>query len=437
MKLPLRNILSIFLVFLFVWHAELGLQFISNEDATGSPNVPLETLWGYGRLYSELLIIVLVAASPRFSAVLKPATPLYPFAAFALLSLAWAPNLKLSFRQCIDMVSLFLWISASVQILGLRQFSRISSLVAACVVIVSAAAALLPPYSGVHQATDVIGFEHAGKWRGIFGNKNSLGQFACMGFILMLAQGDGERLPWKVFWWTARACALACLIFSQSATSLLGCVVAVLVYGLLRYRATSVPLPLVLISTVGVLLGGSMISGPAGMAALFGRDATFTGRTEIWNFALQLVGEKFFVGHGINSSDEIFRPLATSSVFPSAVETHSAYLDVLFELGAIGLVLLICATLIVLSRSYKAAAFLTGMERRDVIIYIALLISACVIAIGETSPFRPNGYGAISFWLSLLVLCNVKLPVRRSSYVPVVGPAQLVGPAHLAGSAQR
>lgn len=424
MKLPLRHILPLSIVLFFVWFTPLGIDYLNNQDATGSINLTLSTIWGYGRLYNGLLMIVLVAVSQRLGPVLKSITPLYPYAAFAVLSLAWTPDVKTTWRQCLDMASLLFWISAAVQIVGLRKYSQISALVAACALFASAAAAILPPHAGIHHATDVFESVHAGKWRGIFTNKNALGEFAATGFILMLEQGDGEGLGWKLFWWSARACALACLLFSHSATSLLGCGVAVLAYCVLRHRATSGPLSLILVATIVVLLCTFLISSPASLAALLGRDATFSGRTEIWNFTLQLIGKRPWFGHGFNSADALLEPVSKTTLFLSATSAHSAYLDVLFDLGIVGLALLIGTVLFVLARAYTAALYLAGAERRQVIRYMALLISACVIAIGETSPFRLTGDGAIAFWSSLLVLCSVRLPLRRTSHIPLAEPAQ-------------
>jgi exopolysaccharide production protein ExoQ len=79
----------------------------------------------------------------------------------------------------------------------------------------------------------------------------------------------------------------------------------------------------------------SLLDSPfAKISNLFGRDSTFTGRTEIWESLLAAGGRQPFLGAGYGSF--WINPSTTIQVN----QAHNGYLDVFLDLGTVGIVLL-------------------------------------------------------------------------------------------------
>ncbi len=82
-----------------------------------------------------------------------------------------------------------------------------------------------------------------------------------------------------------------------------------------------------------VMVGGSSV---AGITSVLGRDETLTGRTLVWTQLLPIVEGRPIVGSGFGS----FWTLENRSIY-DINDAHNGYLDVLLEIGSIGMVLLV------------------------------------------------------------------------------------------------
>jgi len=101
------------------------------------------------------------------------------------------------------------------------------------------------------------------------------------------------------------------------------------------------------------LLIPALILAGAGVAALwpavlemFGRDATLTGRTEIWSAVLNAIGARPFVGHGYGAYWN--SPLGEGTRWelgPQVVNAHNGYLEQILDFGVLGGVVVIAITI--------------------------------------------------------------------------------------------
>lgn len=67
---------------------------------------------------------------------------------------------------------------------------------------------------------------------------------------------------------------------------------------------------------------------------VLGKSLTFTGRTEIWDSALSLIGSKPLLGHGIQLSDSTMI-VARNRMWPHA---HDVYLNILYQGGVVAFI---------------------------------------------------------------------------------------------------
>ncbi len=183
---------------------------------------------------------------------------------------------------------------------------------------------------------------HNGSWRGIFAQKNSLGRIAVFSAIVFyFAQPRAGR--WLA--WTGIGASVALVLLSKSATSLviLALVASMqIVFRLLRTRSV---LAVPAFSFGGVLLALIILSGNLGppmILKFLNRDPSLTGRVRLWELTMWAIARRPWFGYGFKSfwlgmegaSAAIVQQLHWSP--PSA---HNGFLDILLEVGIVGLCL--------------------------------------------------------------------------------------------------
>jgi O-antigen ligase len=114
--------------------------------------------------------------------------------------------------------------------------------------------------------------------------------------------------------------------------------------------------PLVLLNMMSV---GTTISDTlAGIAKLLPLDASFTGRIDIWNFAMQSLQPRLLTGYGFESfwGSSAIQNLPEGKEWAAyASHSHNGYLDAALGMGLPGLALLIVAIVIKPLRDFQAA----------------------------------------------------------------------------------
>jgi O-antigen ligase len=130
---------------------------------------------------------------------------------------------------------------------------------------------------------------------------------------------------------------------------------------------------LILFGTATVFIGGSTL---AAFTSALGRDATLTGRTDVWAQLLPVVLQHPFGGSGFGS---FWTPGARE--FYQISEGHSGYLDVLLDMGFVGLLLI---SVFLLFSCRDAQRELDG-DPDWAILWICFLVMTVVHNITETS----------------------------------------------------
>jgi exopolysaccharide production protein ExoQ len=171
--------------------------------------------------------------------------------------------------------------------------------------------------------------EYAGAWRGVFASKNQLGAMMLIGRLYLAGLGG----------------AFALLILSTSKTPLFILLGLVPCLALVRRffrtrRGFSLLLALSLSLAALLLLVGTVTVGP--ILALFGRDLTFTGRTDIWDLSWAAVQQSYWIGYGYGAfwSDTSAPATAIWEALNWRVpSSHSGLLELWLGLGLFGVVI--------------------------------------------------------------------------------------------------
>lgn len=201
-----------------------------------------------------------------------------------------------------------------------------------------------PQYS-IHTALDITEPQLAGDWRGSFGHKNIASPvMTILVYVGIYLSAAGAFVMGPAI----AALAGIFLVFTGGKTSSVLCL-AIYALASLAYVTPSLWLKRIIcfvpLIVMNLLTVGSVMSPALGAATrMLPLDPTFTGRSDIWQFALAAVAEKPIIGHGFAAfwDDVTARQTAQGAEWAtSAAHSHNSYLDLAVTIGLPGLMLVI------------------------------------------------------------------------------------------------
>jgi O-antigen ligase len=292
-------------------------------------------------------IAVLLSASDNAPALKTLWTPLHLcFAGWMILNIVLSESPEVSLQRMVLTASV-MSLAIMMPLLAPTQadFNRCFAAAAILLLAVCYLGIILAPELSIHNASDLAEPFLAGDWRGSFAHKNIaspvmtilvyLGIYlTCAGAFLAgpaIVVFSGIFL---IFTGGKTASGLCLVVFALA--SIVGAT-----KGLWLKRAICL-LPLLLMNLLTV---GSVVSDRiADLTKQLPVDATFTGRTDIWEFALAAVAEKPMTGHGYSAFWDNVTNRQTSDGAEWAVtaaHSHNSYLDLAVTIGLPGLTLVV------------------------------------------------------------------------------------------------
>ncbi|OKO89483.1 ligase [Bradyrhizobium sp. NAS80.1] len=262
---------------------------------------------------------------------------------------------------------------------------------------------LAPEYS-MHTALDLSEPQLAGDWRGSFGHKNVASPvmtiLAYVG-IYLWAAGSFVMGP------AVAALAGIFLIFTGGKTStalcLAICALASLVFVTrslwLKRLICFTPLIVMNLLTVGTAASPAL----AAVTRLLPIDPTFTGRSDIWQFALGAVAEKPITGHGYAAFwDGVTERQTTQGAewATTAAHSHNSYLDLAVTIGLPGLMLVILVFVLSPLKNFQSAQ---AHNRSSALAKLFLTIWLFCLYYGTTETFLLDRQNPIWFMFALAV----------------------------------
>ena len=276
------------------------------------------------------------------------------------------------------------------------------------VAIVSFLAAILVPAFGRMQ--DV----HVGAWQGLYFEKNQLGGHMARAaiFAAFLAIMDGK---YRWLWSGALALSIALVLLSTSKSSLLGLLVGlgILAVGAWMKQGVRVGLLTLWLGVIAAILTGAVfVFAPDLVFQLLGRDATLTGRTDIWFALADNIEERPWLGYGYGA---FWAPESApgnwlrEALLWDAPTAHNGWLEVTVARGLIGLICLTLDFLLTTSRAVLAAVNTwTGLFA------LAFIAQFFLFSLSESASLQQNSI----VWLIYVALA-AKLSMRPKQIVPV------------------
>jgi O-antigen ligase len=351
-------------------------------------------------IWLSLLAFGAIVPLSRSAAALKLLRRVNPFLLlFALLAAAsflWSIDSGVTLRRAVRFATVVL-VAVAFTLSGwqVNRFQSVLRPVLTLVLIGSILFVLAAPELAIEQMTFAA---LIGAWHGLATQKNGLGSLASIALILWLHAGFCKERPW---WMAAvgASIALICLMKSRSSTSIMDALFScTLMVGLLRPpSALRRYIPYMIVLFVSTLLlyslavlnlvpGSGLLLSP--IAALTGKDLTFSGRTGIWEIINRHIAYSPMLGSGYGAywvqvpgspSMEMIRRLY---FYPT--EGHNGYLDVINDLGMIGALCLL---------GYLVKYLRQGLElfksaRPQGILYLTLLFDQLIANLSESRWFN-------------------------------------------------
>ncbi|EJZ17255.1 O-antigen ligase family protein [Rhizobium sp. Pop5] len=237
----------------------------------------------------------------------------------------------------------------------------------------------------------IMGGSYAGMVKGLFYHKNTMGQFFAVAFIVVISIGlPPSRLRYRtLFRWAALLLMLLLVAVSRSSTA-----VVMLAMGLATLAGLKMMFKignsgvrsffLLFLCLVLGFMGASAYLGAAQLIAdAFGKDLTFSGRTNIWEQLIPLIYANPIFGYGF----ALFRQPDIMEQFVhvtfDARSTHNTYLELALNIGVPGTVAWVVFLFKRLGQritTVSAGAALNEVQAKEVAVILMIMIGAMMEA---------------------------------------------------------
>lgn len=391
------------------WLQIFGYDIAAPDAIDGSPVDRL--------IYSALLaaaIGVLLARRTNWRSILDNNRWFCVLFLYMLVSVTWSDYPFVSFKR---------WNRALVDVvMALVVLTDRNALEAECTVIrrvmfvnIPLSIILIKYFRSIGTAWDEFGMEI---WHGATPQKNVLGEVVMVGAIYFLFEMVRNFRNKKALVYLAYFLMAAWLLKGsasyRSNTSILGFVIGASLLLVLmtlkhrivyigRYLAAAVIILACLFAAFQIFQAAAGVSFVAAGLEASGRDATLTGRTDLWNDLLAIANRHPIIGVGYGA----FWIGNTHNLWDTHIwgptQGHNGYLDVYLEIGIIGVLLLVC---VIIASFRGVLSLLVANFEQGMLHFIWLCIIVC-------HNFTESTYlrGSVDLWF-LFVLAAIAVPRR-------------------------
>jgi O-antigen ligase len=333
-------------VFLVLW-----ISFQPFASLAGPPELAEA---GQGNLFNQVGYSLLFLALAGWSLAHHPARLLVLVRPILIASLlwivlsvlnSWEPALAAR-RFTLTLIAIAIAGMAMLLPKNVRHFGDVMAAVVLVVLALCYLGVLFAPSLSIHQSTDLVEPELAGDWRGLFVHKNDAS--ATMALFVFIGLFVG-RVRSAALGGVIAILASVFLIFTHSKTSIAMLPVVLIVSAIMprvRSRVLGIAVALSGIALFNLISLGSLYFEPLrNFLDLVLADATFTGRTDVWQFVLDHIKERPILGYGFWTfwgSPEVVYGMGGYAVWANtAGHAHNGFLDIALTIGIPGAILVV------------------------------------------------------------------------------------------------
>lgn len=303
---------------------------------------------------SFLVICFLILRLKRTLNVLKRGALLFVVYATIFISFTWSILPSASLYNSLDLLqpTLFgLYLSTRFKLIEIVKMLCLALSIGALLSILVTVAV---PSVGIHPGPP------AGTWRGIYHHKNhfasTMSIFFLSSFLLSLRSNAMLLIPRL-----QSAVAMALVLFSNSRTALISNILVILFllfYRNFKLKGRVTVLFLSLLLLVLLPISAFLLFNWQGLVIGIGKDPTLTGRTYIWDFAIEQIQTRPLLGFGYSvfwSPDAPFSEKFASAESWVSPNGHNQLIDLLLGIGFLGTFFFLANLVKVLFLSLRAA----------------------------------------------------------------------------------
>jgi exopolysaccharide production protein ExoQ len=257
---------------------------------------------------------------------------------------------------------------------------------------------------------------HTGKWRGIFTHKNVLGKLMILSSMIFLLTALNERKN-KLLLWGGLGLSVLLLLMSGSSSAIVSFVIIGIIFLLIKL----VRMPYILmaptifsIAALGLLANIWLMNNSGNILSSLGKDATLTGRLDIWPAVLDKIWQQPWLGYGFSgfwgsdwSSESAYVWNLTGWTPPNA---HNGLLDLWLDLGLLGLSVFLIGFFINL---VKGLIWVRLSKSADAFWPVMYIVYFWLSNQTESALLRQNEIYWLLYVTAVFSLCI--LPVKNSS----------------------
>ncbi|MEM6252510.1 MAG: O-antigen ligase [Cyanobacteria bacterium P01_D01_bin.156] len=245
---------------------------------------------------------------------------------------------------------------------------------------------------------------HAGAWRGVFTHKNGAGKMmvlTCGVMYTMFNEVKNKRLKW--LYALGLLLALQMINKTGSGGALLNSVFILTIVTLLQVFKTETRkllLSLIFLISAAIFIAVAYVPLMTFALGLIGKDATLTGRTDIWEYIYTMIGHRPVLGYGLGG---FWHGTAGPSLYVwqragwKVPDAHHGFLDMTLQIGILGSVIVCLGLWQTLLRGLaRTRLFKTWISSwpASYVLYIVL------INLAESSLLAPNSI----FWILICTM---------------------------------
>ena len=320
-----------------------------------------------------------------------------------VVSVIWSEFPQITLRKCVTLLTAVLFGMYCYFRYGLARTTKIVADTTSVLAALSLAVYFLVPSMGREPSE-----EYRNALAGLYGQKNFVAAAMLIASNYYLWKMFRSRLSLKET--AGFALILACLVLSMSATGM-GILAVVFILNLMDYARGRWRLRLIVTYVFAIfafVLVLGLIVSPAATLGIIGRDLSLTGRVPLWQLAIQAIEAKPILGYGYfafwNANSPTVQYIWDQIGWP-AEHSHDAYLDVLLQLGVVGLILYIWIIGRIALMAGWAQRTRGFPEARWVVGFITIIL---IRNIDEGAPLYPNEF-VMLMTTSLLALESYRL----------------------------
>lgn len=320
--------------------------------------------------YLGVLILVTLPHIKNILAVIIRSPHLLALFVFAALSVLWSENPGATSSRLIALFLTTLFAAFFATRYRMKEQLRILGTVMVCYIVTSLIMV------AIGQGTSGLAFE------GVFTQKNVFGRVMLIGVMLALVY-QPEDARGKVYKRVALVTCVLLVGLALSATSLITMSVVVALffaYRVLRLGTVQVAAMVIGLGIPIIILTQIIVTvDPETILTALGRDATLTGRTDVWDKVNYAISYRPWLGYGYGSFWNMwggtYGTLWSPDDYWTPGSAHNAYLDITVNLGYIGLAIFLVGFIITYLQALFRVRRTTTLDGLWPALYIGYLVA--------------------------------------------------------------